>query len=121
MPTQFFLPNRLMLFLTPMPESACASTVVGSRTRRMPRWAIAAANDDHVEHGAAADDDDERLAVEAGVVDALEQRQRVDDVVLDRLAAGHDHRRRYELQSTRSGQRNSPAPRPAKCRLRAAT
>ena len=41
----------------------------------------------HVEHGAAADDHHERLAIEAGVVDHLHQRQRVRDVVLDRFPA----------------------------------
>ena len=42
-PSQFFLPKKLTAFLTPTPESAWASVVVGSRTRRMPRWAMAAA------------------------------------------------------------------------------
>ena len=41
-PTKF-LPNALMPFLTPTPESSCASTVVGTRIRRTPRWAVAAA------------------------------------------------------------------------------
>ena len=92
-PAKFFLPNRLMLFLTPTPESACASTVVGTRTTRMPRCAIAGRERRHVEDGAAADDHHERLAIEAGVVDDFHQRQRVRDVVLDRFPARHNHRR----------------------------
>ena len=42
-PTKFFLPNALMPFLTPTAESSCASTVVGTRISRTPRWAVAAA------------------------------------------------------------------------------
>ena len=42
---EVLLAEQLMLFLTPTPESACESTVVGKRTTRTPRWAMAAAND----------------------------------------------------------------------------
>ncbi len=42
-PRKFFRPKALMPFLTPTPESACPSVVVGNRTRRIPRCAMAAA------------------------------------------------------------------------------
>ena len=42
-PTKFFLPNALIPFLTPTPESSCDRTVVGTRISRTPRWAVAAA------------------------------------------------------------------------------
>ena len=35
-PRKFFFPNAFTPFFTPTPESACASTVLGTRTRRMP-------------------------------------------------------------------------------------
>ena len=43
-PTVFFPPERFIAFFTPTPTSFCASTVVGSRTRRKPRWKSDAAN-----------------------------------------------------------------------------
>ena len=45
-PSQFFLPKKLTAVFTPTPESPWARVVVGSRTRRIPRWAMAAALDD---------------------------------------------------------------------------
>ena len=96
-PAKFFLPNRLMLFFTPTPESACASTVVGMRIDADATVRDRRRERRHVEHGAAADDHHERLAIEAGVVDHLHQRQRVRDVVLDRFPARHDHRRPGQL------------------------
>ena len=42
-PRKFFTPKALTPFFTPTPESAWASTVVGSRTVRIPRCAVAAA------------------------------------------------------------------------------
>ncbi len=42
-PTRFFVPKALTAFFTPTPLSAWASTVVGSRTWRTPRWKIEAA------------------------------------------------------------------------------
>ena len=42
-PVKFFLPKALMPFLTPTPESFCESVVVGMRSSRMPRCAVAAA------------------------------------------------------------------------------
>ena len=42
-PRKFFTPKALTPFFTPTPESSCASTVVGSRTVRIPRCAVAAA------------------------------------------------------------------------------
>ena len=55
----------------------------------------------HVEDRPAADDNDERLAVEADVVEPLQHLERVSEVVLDRLASRHDDRRGHELQSVR--------------------
>src|ERR1041385_4306423 len=43
-PMKFFLPKALMPFLTPTPESAWLRVVVGMRTWRTPRWAVAAAS-----------------------------------------------------------------------------
>ena len=43
LPRKFFLPNALMPFFPPTPASACESTVVGTRTTRTPRCAVAAA------------------------------------------------------------------------------
>ncbi len=43
-PIQFFLPSPLIAHLTPIPLSHCASVVVGNRTSRTPRCAVAAAN-----------------------------------------------------------------------------
>ena len=71
-PAKFFLPNRLTPFLTPTPESACDSTVVGTRTTRMPRCAIAAANDAMSSTAPPPTIDHERLAIEADVVDVLQ-------------------------------------------------
>ena len=42
-PSRFLKPKALMAFFTPTPESSCASTVVGQRMWRTPRWKIAAA------------------------------------------------------------------------------
>ena len=42
-PMKFFLPKALMPFFTPTAESSCARTVVGTRIRRTPRCAVAAA------------------------------------------------------------------------------
>ena len=52
----------------------------------------------HVEHRAAADDHHEGLAIEADIVDVLQHRERVGDVVLGRLATDDDHRRPNELE-----------------------
>ena len=52
----------------------------------------------HVEDGPAADDNDERLPVEADVVDPFQHLERVIEVVLDRLASRNDDGRRHELQ-----------------------
>ena len=40
-PMKFFFPNALIPFFTPTPESSWASVVVGIRTCRTPRWAVA--------------------------------------------------------------------------------
>ncbi len=42
LPSRFFTPKALTPFFTPTPESFCASTVVGTRMWRMPRWVVAA-------------------------------------------------------------------------------
>ena len=65
----------------------------------------------HVEDRAAADDNDERLPVEADVVDPLQHLERVSEVVLDRLASRYDDGRGHELESVR--ERGEIAPHPA--------
>jgi hypothetical protein len=52
----------------------------------------------HVEHGAAADDDDARLTVQADVVKELEQPEWMAQIVLARFTAGNEHRGHDELQ-----------------------
>ena len=42
-PSVFLARNALMPFLTPIPASFCARTVVGIRTSRTPRWNVAVA------------------------------------------------------------------------------
>ncbi len=42
-PSKFFWPKALMPFFTPIPASFWASTVLGMRIRRMPRWKVAQA------------------------------------------------------------------------------
>ena len=68
---------------------------------RTPRWAMAAANDTMSSTAPAADDDDERLAIEADVVDPFQHLERMGEVVLDRLASRDDDWRGHQLQSVR--------------------
>ena len=97
-PTKFFLPNALMPFLTPTPESSCASTVVGHADQ--PHAAVRGGGRvaDRVEHRAAADRHHVRVAVDAVDVDRRADLVDRAGCVLDRLAAGHDERRRRQLE-----------------------
>ena len=86
-PRKFFAPNALMPFLTPTPESFCAE-----HRRRQAHDAHAAMGRrrgvaDHVEHGAAADDHDDALAIDAERVEPGLQIDERGRVVLHGLAA----------------------------------
>ena len=87
---RFLTPKALTPFFTPTPESFCASTVVGTRTWRMPRWRRRGDIADQIEKGTAADADDEVVAVDAKFDEPLLQPREERRVVLDLLSAGHD-------------------------------
>ena len=68
---------------------------------------------DRVEHRAATDRDDVGVAVDAMGVDRGADRVDRPAIVLDRLSAGHDDRRRDELESSRRARGSTPAHRTA--------
>ena len=98
-PAKFLLSYRLTPFLTPTPESSCASTVVGTRISAHAAMGGRGDEADGVEHGTAADRDDEGVAVDVVLEQDALHLLDVEQLVLDLLAAGHRQRRADQLHA----------------------